>query len=243
MNICNLGRISYRKALNIQNQLVDLVQRKAILNTILICEHYPVYTFGRRQNLDDSLSAIADTVKVQRGGQTTYHGPGQLVLYPIVNLQSLHLGVKDYVHRLEEIVIKTLKMHGIYGHRSSTNGVFVNNNKISAVGVHVQRFVTSHGLSLNVNKTVLPWFKRIVPCGLRNIETTCIESILNKEISLSLIEAQLIQNLESDWNVKGNHLTLETLLDDDICINPLFNPMMPGNLISNQFEDDDDEGW
>ena len=201
MIVCQLGRIPYSKALTIQNNIVQRVQNKEVGSTVLICEHYPVYTFGRRQTIDKSLSKIADVVKIQRGGQATYHGPGQLVVYPIIDLKSIDFGVRQFVESLELGIIQTLKGFRIIGHTTRNNGVFVDDKKVASVGIHVQRFVTCHGFALNVNRTVLPWFEKIVPCGLDNVQTTCIESVSSTKVDLVDLSELLVKDLLHLWKV------------------------------------------
>eukprot|EP00835_Amoeboradix_gromovi_P004371 NODE_336_length_10675_cov_0.185136.p4 type:complete len:217 gc:universal NODE_336_length_10675_cov_0.185136:6837-6187(-) len=205
MIFSHLGRITYSRGLSVQSIVIEKVQLGLLPNTVLVCEHYPVYTYGRRQNLETSsnLSNIADVAKTQRGGQTTFHGPGQLVVYPIVNLKSLRLGIKDFIYSLEDIVIGALRRQNIKGTRTVNNGVFVAERKIASVGVHVQRFVTSHGFSLNVQNSVLPWFERIVPCGLKDVKTDCLQNLLNHQVSLQDAEHHVIQSLMNTWNVSS----------------------------------------
>ena len=201
-NFRSLGLIPYLKGLKIQQNYVDLVQMGKLKGIILFCEHYPVYTFGRRQTIDKSLSNIADVVKIQRGGQTTYHGPGQICIYPIINLKDINMGIRDYVYSLESIVIKFLSLYGVIGYRSTSNGVFHENKKISSVGVHVQRFVTCHGISININNTTLPWFNRIVPCGLSNVEMATLQSINNQKYASSTLIPHLKTTFEQEWDIK-----------------------------------------
>jgi len=121
-----------------------------------------------------------------RGGQTTYHGPGQMTAYPIIDLKRHGLTARCYVNLLEEVMIKTCARHGIRAFRTANTGVWVSEDrKIGAVGVHLRRHVSSHGVSLNVRNTVQPWFDRIVACGLEDKKATSFQAEMPEESSLS----------------------------------------------------------
>lgn len=179
------GKVTYEQAAEIQDRYV----RKALDSkasglstpppTLLCFEMDPVYTIGRRER--GKLSETerehlnhngAHLVETLRGGQTTFHGPGQLVAYPIVDLRALHLPVRCYVRILENSIINTLSKYGISSKITDNTGVWINDNeKIAAIGIHVRRSVTSHGMALNV-ATDTAWFDRIVACGLPDKSTT-----------------------------------------------------------------------
>ena len=162
--------------------------------TVLTAESHPTYTCGRREINTLSSDQIehlqadgrAEFHTAQRGGQTTYHGPGQLVAYPIIDLKRHGLSARRYIHEvLEEAVIGTCRLHGLETIRTGNPGVWVNEDaKIAAVGVHVRRSVTSHGVGLNVNNRVLPWFNRIVACGLEGKKITTLEqAVKNRQLA------------------------------------------------------------
>jgi lipoyl(octanoyl) transferase len=134
-----------------------------------LVEHSPVYTVGRRikatKEEDKVRNLGADFYHSQRGGQITFHGPGQLVGYPILHLKQFQIGARCYVDRLEETIIQLLKDLDIEAKRTENTGIWVRNEKICAIGIHIQRFITSHGFALNCN-TDLSWFTHIAPCGL-----------------------------------------------------------------------------
>jgi len=151
--------------------------------TIITAEFHPVYTCGRRERNTVSASqeehlrcnGEADFHEAMRGGQTTFHGPGQLVAYPIIDLKQHGLNPRSYVCLLEETLIKTCARYGIKGFRTENPGVWTSqDHKIAALGVHLRRNVTSHGIGLNVN-TDLKWFKRIVACGLEGKFATSMQ--------------------------------------------------------------------
>jgi lipoyl(octanoyl) transferase len=193
ISVVHLGSIDYASALRLQEHLVDLRKQNRIPNTLLLLEHPPVITLGR--NADDSNIVVSRDVlaqkgvevfEINRGGDVTFHGPGQLVGYPIFDLRSFpeKVGVIEYVRRMEEALIRTCIHYGIETQRiAGMTGVWtkaeppvvetgnskletsLSERKIAAIGVHISRGVTSHGFALNVT-TDLDYFKLIVPCGL-----------------------------------------------------------------------------
>ena len=168
-----LGRIDYGKAFELQQQLVAERKQGLIGDQLLLLEHPHVVTLGRngrRENLlasEEILSrAGVSFFPTDRGGDITYHGPGQLVGYPILDLREWKRDVVGYVRAIEQVIIDTLAEYGIAAGRiPKLTGVWVQERKIAAIGVHISRWVTSHGFALNVN-TDLSYFQYIVPCGL-----------------------------------------------------------------------------
>lgn len=181
MRLCevqDLGRISWSAANALQSKLVEDRKAGRIPDRLLLCEHPPVVTLGRNAKFEHVLAppevlrrAGIEMHETNRGGDVTFHGPGQLVAYPILDLNEWKRDVHAYVRALEETAIRTLAEFGIAGERSEINsGVWVREPggalaKICAVGVHISRWVSSHGLALNVS-TDLDYFRYIVPCGL-----------------------------------------------------------------------------
>src|SRR6266702_3274996 len=181
-NYLYLGRMDYAPALELQRELVELRHQDRIANTLLLLEHSPVLTLGRnshRSNIlasDDYLASRGVSIhEINRGGDVTYHGPGQLVGYPIVDLRSFspRLGPVDYVRLLEEVLIRFCASHQVLAQRiKGRTGVWtfsggsIAEKKIAAIGVHVSRGITSHGFALNVT-TDLRDFQLIVPCGIQ----------------------------------------------------------------------------
>jgi lipoyl(octanoyl) transferase len=190
-----LGVQAYQKVWDLQKELVQKVTHEGHQNTILLCEHLPVYTFGKsanRENLlvtDDKLKEIqAEVFEIERGGDITFHGPGQLVGYPILHLHKLNMGVKKYVWSLEEALIRTLRIFGIETKRiDSLTGIWLSNGeerKIAAIGIKVSRGVTMHGFALNVN-TDLSYFDYMVPCGIEDKDVTSMELELGGKCNMS----------------------------------------------------------
>jgi lipoyl(octanoyl) transferase len=187
INVLYLGCVDYSIALELQQTLVGLVKEGRVSHTLLLLEHPPVITLGRNagaQNIVASREVLAangiELHETNRGGDVTFHGPGQLVGYPIFDLRAFEprIGAVDFVRKLEEVLIRTCGDLGVVTERiPGLTGVWTQNNlpgKIAAIGVHISRAVTSHGFALNVN-TNLDYFKLIVPCGITDKPVTSLE--------------------------------------------------------------------
>ncbi len=189
-----LGRVAYGEALELQRQQASARMRGEIEDCLLLLEHPAVITLGRgakREHLraeEHILKALGIEVwEIERGGDVTYHGPGQLVGYPIVDLtqhgEDLHL----YVRMLEEMLIRTLQVYDVQGERRSREtGVWAEGAKIASIGVHVSRWVSRHGFALNVG-TDLSAFDLIVPCGLSGIRMTSMATLLGREVPVQAV--------------------------------------------------------
>jgi len=192
----NLGRMEYLAALELQETLVALKQRETFADILLFVEHPHVYTLGRGGDESNVLAAQDVPVhRTSRGGDVTYHGPGQLVVYPIIDLRSrLRRDVHRYVRNLELSAIRTLKEHGLEGaRRPPFTGIWIDNRKIAAIGVAVRRSITFHGLALNVN-TDLSYFNRIIPCGLSWADVTSMAKELSKEQSAAHVRERFLHH-------------------------------------------------
>ncbi|MDR2027484.1 MAG: lipoyl(octanoyl) transferase LipB [Prevotellaceae bacterium] len=206
----DLGIIDYRDAWQKQGILMEKLQKersenKDGLNYLLFAEHPHVYTLGRNGNQANMLMNTAlpgeknvEFIKVDRGGDITYHGPGQLVVYPIFCLNGFGTGIKEYVRRLEEIVIRTIAEYGLKGERlDKAAGVWLDTGtpavrKICAIGVRCSRAVTMHGFALNVN-TDLSYFSYINPCGFVDKGVTSVEKETGKTVSFDEIKLFVLQ--------------------------------------------------
>ena len=189
ISIVQLGRVDYSTALRLQKTLVDLRKAGQIGDTLLLLEHPPVITLGRnakRANVlvseEQAARAGVEICECDRGGDVTYHGPGQLVGYPIFDLRGFtpRIGAVDFVRKLEEVLIRTCADFGVATHRMrGMTGVWTlrNEAKIAAIGIHISRGVTSHGFALNVS-TDLSHFKLIIPCGIGDKPVTSLDSAL-----------------------------------------------------------------
>lgn len=203
VKITDLGTIEYGKAWDVQREYFDRLMAnrdsERAENVLLYCEHPHVYTLGKsghENNLlisEDFLGKIGATFfKIDRGGDITYHGYGQLVGYPIIDLQMFGFGLKEYIHKLEECVIAAVKEFGIEGYRvPEATGVWVKTpegeKKICAIGVKASRFVTMHGFALNVN-TDLTYFRHINPCGFTTKGVTSIKEMCGEEIDMEEVK-------------------------------------------------------
>ncbi len=196
ISVLHLGSIDYGSALRLQEHLVELRKQNRIDNVLLLLEHPPVITLGRNANETNIVAPrefLADkgveVFEINRGGDVTFHGPGQLVGYPIFDLRSFaeKIGVIEYVRRIEEVLIRTCIHYGIESQRiKGMTGVWtMSERKIAAIGVHISRGVSSHGFALNVT-TDLDYFKLIVPCGLTK-PVTSIELESGKHPSMEEI--------------------------------------------------------
>lgn len=198
----------YGKIFELQKQLNRARREGIIPDVFIFLEHHPCYTVGRKGGLDHIL--VSDRFLEQegirvyesdRGGDITYHGPGQLVCYPILDLNERGRDVHRYAWNMEEAVIATLAAFGIQAHRKEEYpGVWVNNAKIAAEGIAVQRWVTMHGVSLNVCPE-LEHFSFIVPCGITQLGVTSMEAILGRNVELAEVRTEMRQQLSRIFNV------------------------------------------
>lgn len=195
LDVVCLGRRKYDEVWEKQKELVDQRRFEAVPDTLILVEHDPVYTLGKNSNEDHLLQSRDKHVpvyQIERGGDVTFHGPGQLVGYPILDLHHHRLSVSWYMRTLEEILIQTLGQFGIEARsREGLTGVWVREEKIAALGVRLSRWISMHGFALNVN-TDLKFFDGIIPCGIFEYDVTSMSQILGKEVSLVEVEETLI---------------------------------------------------
>ena len=214
-----LGTIDYLEAWDLQLSLVEKVHSGSEPNTMLMLEHPHVYTKGRLSKESDVLvpEEILATKGIRiyetdRGGQVTYHGFGQLVIYPILNLREWGGPVK-YVRALEKVVIATLTEMGITANCESGNtGVWTDQGKIAAIGVKISRGIAFHGLSLNVN-TDLTYYRDIVPCGFTDRPVTSMATILGEPVDMELIRYSLVYQFGQEFGFKMEYGIAETILN------------------------------
>ena len=200
----DLGRLGYTEAFDIQRQLVEQRKQNLISDQLLIVEHPHVITLGRNGRLDNLL-ASEDVLRragiefhpTDRGGDITYHGPGQIVGYPIFDLREWKRDVVAYVRAIEQAIIDALGEFGIQaGRLDGCTGVWVSGKKVAAIGVHISRWVTSHGFALN-HRTDLSYFQYIVPCGLTKPVTSMRE--LGAVASRDQVVAALARNFSKQF--------------------------------------------
>jgi len=205
-----LGLVDYAAALDLQKERVG--QRKAgiIPDTLLLLEHPHVYTLGRNARREHILvstdwlaSRGAQVFETDRGGDVTYHGPGQLVGYPILDLTRHRRDISWYMRSLEEVFIRTVYDYGIDAERSpGAAGVWVGNDKLVAMGVHLSRWVTSHGFAFNVN-TDLRYFEWIVPCGLQGKGVTSLAALLGRKVEMEEVTERVVEHFGKVFGVEA----------------------------------------
>ncbi|MGH9397916.1 MAG: lipoyl(octanoyl) transferase LipB [Terriglobia bacterium] len=200
-HVLKTGRMDYAAALDMQTQLIAARKAGEIPDTLLLLEHPHVYTLGRNARSENILAAPewlakvgAEVFETDRGGDVTYHGPGQLVGYPIFDLSSHRRDVRWYMRSLEEIFIAVAAEYGIdAGRMNGFTGVWVENAKLVAMGVHISRWVTSHGFAFNIN-TDLRYFEWIVPCGLHDKGVTSLKRLLAKPVDLEEAAERVVRH-------------------------------------------------
>lgn len=216
----DLGQQPYGDVLALQENLFQQnlaakEESRATTNTLLLCEHNPVFTIGKtgkRENiLVNTANMQAELFHVQRGGDVTFHGPGQLVAYPIFDLDTLGMGVAEYINKLEETILKTLLHYGIEGERiHDAPGIWIRNkriglytdNKICAIGARVSRHVTMHGLAININ-TDLSYFQKIISCGLTGKGVTSLAQLLGHPVPMDEYKILFLQKFAETFNLSN----------------------------------------
>lgn len=206
IKIIDLGFLDYKNSWNYQKELQKKVLIGDCSDSIIFVEHDSVYTFGKNSDKSNLLISKDSKIKIyetERGGEITYHGPGQIVCYPILNLKNFKQSVTWYMRALEEVIIETLKLFKIKSTRKDgLTGVWVEDEKIGAQGVRMTKWVTMHGFALNVN-TDLRFFNDIIPCGIKDFGVTSIEKIIGKEQDLSLVKEHILISFAKVFNIKG----------------------------------------
>lgn len=200
LRVVELGLMAYDRALEIQHQLVEERAAERIPDTLALVEHPPVITMGRSAQQSDilaspeELDAAGATVhRITRGGEVTYHGPGQVVGYPIVNLYEHERKIRRFVERLEETIICVLRRHyEIEAARDASHrGVWVGDAKIAAIGISITRKITMHGFAFNVN-TDLSHFGWIIPCGIHDRGVTSLETLMGHPLDMDTVREQVL---------------------------------------------------
>ena len=196
----DLNRKNYQDTLKIQESLREQVLINRFEDYLILVEHEHVYTLGKNANSSNILNKACDIIKTDRGGDVTYHGPGQLVAYPIINLKIRKIGVKSYVEMIEKLISDTLMYYGLKTRVPiNETGVWVKDKKIASIGIHVSKGVTIHGLAININ-TDLSYFDNIISCGIEGVKMTTLDKELGKKIAMNDIKKQLISNFNKIFN-------------------------------------------
>lgn len=216
MEVCDLGRLGYEEALSVQCERFDSIldhKREGLehqLNTLFLVEHDPVYTLGKsgkKEHLVNNPATVGATFyHSTRGGDITYHGPGQIVGYPVLDLEHFEMGVGQYIWSIEESIIRVINRYGLRGERlSDASGVWLDVGtpqvrKICAIGVKASRYVTMHGFAFNVN-TDLSYFGHIVPCGIQDKGVTTMQKELGTEQDFERLKLEVAAEFKAVFGV------------------------------------------
>ena len=206
VEIINLGKIDYKKALDKQLKLVESLKSGTTTNEyIIICSHQPIVTLGKKSNQNDINGWSGETINVSRGGRATYHGPAQVVVYPIINIKNRGQDIGGYLRKLEESVVATLNDYGIKSKGDSNRtGVWTKNLKIASIGVAISKWITYHGLAFNLSHDTKA-FKGINPCGFESNLMTDLETLLGHQPCRDTFENKLCSNLTNLLSIESWH--------------------------------------
>ena len=190
----DLGLCDYNEALLSQENTRSQLIKNSGKNTLFLLEHNHTYTLGKNGNPNNILNKNCELFQTDRGGDVTYHGPGQLVGYPIINLKTMGLGIRSYVSNIEQLLIDVLYDYGINASiKKGLTGVWIEDRKIASIGIRVSQWITTHGFALNVN-TDMNYFSNIISCGIDNVSMTSMEKELSKTISISDVKQSTINH-------------------------------------------------
>ena len=212
--------MDYEESLTVQRSLFTARRAGLIDHVFMLLEHPPVYTIGRRYKARDHLLVSEDELasrgipvyETDRGGDITYHGPGQLVGYPIFDLTEWYQDVFRYLRDLEEVIIRVVADYGIQAERiDGLTGVWVQNEKIAALGIKMSWWVTRHGFSLNVDPD-LSMYDHIIPCGIFDKSVTSLSKILESRINMDQVSNHLIRHMASVFEIDFEKITLQQLM-------------------------------
>ncbi len=212
LDIRDCGVMGYEAALALQQDLCAQRHERQAPNTVLIVEHNPVITLGARRGdntvllgEDELTRRGIEIVQVRRGGAATAHNPGQLVFYPILKLKSLGLGVNEYIRLLEDMGIELLRGIGVESdRRKGFPGLWVGPKKIASIGVQVKRWITMHGMAININND-LSIFEAIIPCGLDGVVITSVEQQTSCKADMDKVKSQLADICVKNFTRKAGH--------------------------------------
>ena len=209
LEVLRLGRVGYADSLTIQGELEAEVIAERTKDFLVLLEHPPTFTLGRRSKNEGVLATAemlrslgVEVFEINRGGRVTYHGPGQIVGYPVISLSPDREDVHRYVRDLEEVLIRTMSDFGIEAFRiEGLTGVHTTEGKIAAIGVHIKRWVTTHGFALNVN-TDLSYYNWIIACEGEPV--TSMERLLDREVEMAEVEDRLVANFNDVFDYEVN---------------------------------------
>jgi lipoate-protein ligase B len=210
IEIIDLGLVEFKKAWDLQKEIFLRVKSQDMPSALVLCRHYPVITLGRIAKKNNILVSQEElekmniqTYEIDRGGDITYHGPGQITAYPIFNLCLIKKDIHFFLRFLEEIVLSLLDDLGVKGKRyPGLTGIWVGRQKIASIGIAIKNWISFHGLSINIKKNDLDNFRLVRPCGM-DIKMTSLESVLSREINIDTIKLALIHKFKDMLSVKG----------------------------------------
>jgi lipoate-protein ligase B len=200
--LLELGSRDYAEVWNLQRKLLELRVKKAIPDTLVLVEHPHVFTVGK--GIAGDVPATVEGVpvfRIERGGQWTYHGPGQLVGYPILDLNARQRDIHMFLRNIEETIIRALAKFGITGERGEQTGVWVGRKKVASIGAAVRNWVSFHGFALNVN-TDLNYFQMITPCGFPGSTMTSMKSLLGREMDFGLVKNEVLRSFKEVFQMR-----------------------------------------
>lgn len=197
--------VGYEDGLHIQEQHVAAILDGSGTDTILLLEHQPVYTIGRirdQSSLRNPASLPFPVHEISRGGQATYHGPGQLVGYPILDLNPRGKDLHEHLRKIEDALIRACQRFGVNaGRREGLTGVWVENRKLASIGVGVRKWISMHGFAINITRQSLPPFFAITPCGIDGVTMSCLENEAHRDISVAEASAVIAEELRKDFEI------------------------------------------
>ena len=207
-NFIWLGSIHYNEAWNFQKKIHQLILENKIKDTILFLEHFHVYTFGKnadQNHLLPSYDREAEIIQSDRGGDITYHGPGQLVVYPIINLKNYNKSITWYINIIEQVIINSLKQYNIESNRKDgLTGVWVDEEKVAAIGVRLAKWITMHGFALNI-KPDLTFYNGMIPCGIFEYGITSILELSDIKLDSLDVVKNIINQFRENF-IKNNEV-------------------------------------
>jgi lipoyl(octanoyl) transferase len=215
--VLNLGTVAYREAWELQRSVAGAVSQGALPDTVLFLEHSPVVTLGRRTEdgeLHIPAGAEVEIVETDRGGKSTYHGPGQLVCYPILDLTRHGQDVKKYCRDLEEALIRTMAPFGIEATRiEGLTGIWLERppRKIASIGIHISKWVSTHGYALNVDLDPAPFTEWITACGIEDAQFTTMASELGRPVAVDEVRPHALTAIAEVFDLDFDELPEDTL--------------------------------
>lgn len=208
-NILDLGLIDFRQAWQIQKDILQRAQYGNLPPTVILCRHLPVITLGRLAKTNNILKAKGElglpVYRIERGGDVTYHGPGQLTAYPIFNLNRFKKDLHWFLRQLEEVITAFCLDLGIYVEsKEGTTGIWLNDCKVASIGISVKSWITYHGLSINIKSNDLANFSLIRPCGM-DIKMTALESIRGRSWEFGALTKKIVKSFNKVFEFERNN--------------------------------------